>query len=340
MSTAGTGEVRGAATAPRRGLSVYPTAPPRRLVELSLAAEAAGYQHLWFGDSQNIWREAYTTMGAVAAATDRIIVGTGVTNGVTRHRSVLASAWATLHELAGGRVAAGFGVGDSALRTIGAEPMKVAALDSMIGDLRALWRGAEAEEPGADGPYRLDWIGDGVHVPVYLAASGPRLLELAGRIADGVILLVGTDPGAIAAARGHLEAGARAVGRRVEDLDVVLWVPVALDDDPSAAKDRVRAHVARTVLRPVPAELSAEEQQAVDEIRRTYDYYAHMVPGSPHSKLVTDSLVDRFALAGTPEECAARLGELAELGVDEVAMIPFPDPEQPAEELLTEFARL
>lgn len=311
-----------------RGLSLYPVHPPGEMRRLAHAAEDAGYRHLWFGDSQNIWREAYVTMAAAAVGTSRITIGTGVTNGVTRHRSVIASAWASLHELTGGRVAAGFGVGDSALHTMGARPMKVAELDALIGDLRRLWRGDEIREPDVDTAYRLAYLDRRLDIPVYLAASGPRLLELAGRIADGVILLVGTDPVAVQGALDTVAKGAASGGRSLQDIDVVLWAPTAIAANPEVARDQVRPHVARTVLRPIAVELTEAERAAVERVRERYDYYAHMVPGSPHSQLVTTELVDRFALAGTREDCRTRLRALARAGIGEVAMVPFTRPGQ------------
>jgi 5,10-methylenetetrahydromethanopterin reductase len=268
------------------------------------------------------------------------VFGTGVTNGVTRHRSVLASAWATLHELTDGRVAAGFGVGDSALKTMGQRPMRVADLEALVNDLRALWRGEEVKDDAAGSAFRLAYLAQPITVSVYVAASGPRLLELAGRVADGVILLVGVDVDAVRQAVDRVGQAAREAGRRPEDVHVVLWTPVAIDADPGAARARVRAHVARTLLRPVAAHLTPDEQAAVDAIRRRYDYDAHMVPGSPHSRLVPDQLVDRFAIAGTPDDCRAQLDRLTSTGVDQVAAIPFSRPGEPLETLLEEFAAL
>jgi 5,10-methylenetetrahydromethanopterin reductase len=324
----------------RRGLSLYPTSPPQRLREIAAAAEQLEYDHLWFGDSQNLWREAYVTMGAAAVGTDRIVFGTGVTNGVTRHRSVLASAWATLHELTDGRVAAGFGVGDSALKTMGQQPMRVADLADLIADLRSLWRGEEIKDPAVDAAYRLGYLGHQIDVPVYIAASGPKLLDLTGGVADGVILLVGVDPVAVRAAIQQISASASAAGRRPEDIHVVLWAPVAIDADAGAARDRVRAHVARTLLRPVAVDLTADEQAAVQAIRDHYDYAAHMVPGSAHARLVPDQLVGRFAIAGTAEDCREQLDALTGAGVGEIAAIPFPRPDEPVERLLERFAAL
>ena len=86
-----------------KGVGLFPTEPVGKLRHYTLLAEELGYDNVWFGDSQNIWREASITMGAAAVGTERVVFGTGVTNAVTRHRSLLASTWATLWEYTGGR---------------------------------------------------------------------------------------------------------------------------------------------------------------------------------------------------------------------------------------------
>jgi 5,10-methylenetetrahydromethanopterin reductase len=309
------------------GVGLFPTEPPTRLRELVHLAERLGYEHVWVGDSQNIWREAYVTMGAAAVGTDRVVMGTGVTNGVTRHPSVVASAWATLHELTGGRVALGIGTGDSSLRTMGLSPMKLADLERYVETLRTLLRGEAVTETDSGDPYRLDYLAGPISVPVYVAASAPKILELTGRIADGCIMLVGTDPSFVRGGLDRIAAGASAAGRRLEDLHIVLWTPTAIDqEDGTRARDLVRAHVARVVIRPLPFDIPASDQAHIDHIRETYDYYHHMDTEADHADLVPDSLVDRFALAGTPDQCRDRVAELAQLGIDQISIVPFTPP--------------
>lgn len=308
------------------GVGLFPTEGPARLRELTHLAEELGYEDVWFGDSQNIWREAYVTMGAAAVGTQRIGFGTGVTNAVTRHPSVLASTWATLDELTGGRAKLGIGTGDSSLRTMGLKPMKLAELEAYVAAMRTLFRGEEAEEPDTGAPFRLNYLDGPIDVPIYIAASAPKILGLTGRIADGCIMLVGTDPTFVRGGLERIAAGAREAGRDPADVKVVLWTPTAIDDDGTKARDLVRAHVSRVVIRPLPAEIPAEDMEAVENIRKTYDYYHHMDTEASHADLVPDSLVDRFALAGTPEECRARIEELASLGLDQLSIIPFTPP--------------
>lgn len=309
----------------RKGVGLFPTESPQRMRELVELAESLDYDSVWFGDSQNIWREAYVTMGAAAAATSRVTLGTGVTNAITRHPSVLASVWATLHELTDGRVALGIGTGDSSLRTMGLTPMKLAELEGSVADLRVLFRGEEATEPATGASYHLNYVGQPLDIPIYIAASAPKILQMSGRIADGVIMLVGTDPSFIRGALERVEAGAKESGRTLDDLHIVLWTPTAIDDDPVAARDLVRAHVARVVIRPLPGEVPFAEMEAIEKVRETYDYYHHMDTEAGHADLVTDGLVDLFALAGTPDECRERIRGLESL-VDQVAIVPFTAP--------------
>jgi 5,10-methylenetetrahydromethanopterin reductase len=308
-----------------KGVGLFPTESPQRMRELVHLAESLGYDNVWIGDSQNIWREAHVTMGASAVGTDRIVFGTGVTNAVTRHLSVNASAWATLSELTGGRAILGIGTGDSSLRTMGLAPMKLAELERSIEDLRKLFREESAEESKSGTYFHLNYITEPLNIPIYIAASAPKILELAGRVADGVIILVGTAPHFIQAARDSIAKGALASGRTLDDIRLVLWTPTAISSDSQSARDLVRAHVARVVIRPLPAPIDDAQAATVNHIRETYDYYHHMDTEADHADLVPDDLVDLFALAGTPDECQERLRALAPL-VDQVSIVPFVPP--------------
>lgn len=323
-----------------KGVGLFPTEPARQLRHYTQLAESLGYDNVWFGDSQNIWRESSITMGAAAVGTERVILGTGVTNALTRHRSLLASTWATLYELVGGRVALGIGTGDSSLRTMGLKPLKLAELEQAVAELRALFRGESVVESSSGAEFHLGYLADPIEVPIYIAASAPKILRLAGRIADGVIVLVGTAPHFVEAALATIETGAKESGRSLADLHVVLWTPTAIDADRTRARDLVRAHVSRVVIRPLPAEVGPHLQSAVDRIRETYDYYHHMDTEADHADLVPDELVDMFALAGTPQECRERVHELAKMGLDQVSIVPFVRPGESREPTIRTFAEL
>jgi 5,10-methylenetetrahydromethanopterin reductase len=320
------------------GVGLFPTEPVATMREYTLLAESLGYANVWFGDSQNIWRESSTTMGAAAVGTEKIIFGTGVTNAVTRHRSLLASTWATLAEYTDGRVALGIGTGDSSLRTMGLKPLKLAELESAIGELRALFRGESVAEADSGAEFHLNYVQEPLDIPIYVAASAPKILELSGRVADGSIVLVGTSPLFIEAALATIERGAKASGRTLDDLHIVLWTPTAISDDPVKARDLTRAHVARVCIRPLPASVDPSLQAAIDRIRDSYDYYHHMDTEAGHADIVPDELVDLFALAGTPDECEERLRTIAGLGIDQVSIVPFVSPGESREPTMRTFA--
>ena len=228
-------------------VGLFGTEPVARMVELAQATESLGFAGAWIGDSQNLWREAYVTLGAAATATSTLRLGTGVTNAVTRHASVLASAWASLTELAPERMVFAIGTGDSSLRTMGMQSQSVAELEERIRQLRRLLAGDEvvAEETGDR--YRLEFA-PLEPVPIYVAAASPRALRMAGRVADGVIACVGVDRRLVDAALARVREGAEEAGRDPASLRVVLWTAIAVDDDGVAARDRVRAFTASVVI--------------------------------------------------------------------------------------------
>jgi 5,10-methylenetetrahydromethanopterin reductase len=262
-------------------------------------------------------------------------LGTGVTNPLTRHPSVVGSAYATLEECAAGRMIVGIGLGDSSVETMGMKPAKLEFFEKTIQQLRDLIGGKEVQlESGK------------IHVlhpskrriPIYIAASGPKMLELSGRIADGIIVLVGVADDYIAHAREKIAAGARVAGRKLEDIDLVLWVPCAVSDR-APAKDAVKAHVARVVAHPLPYVLDPQEQKILADIRKTYDYYHHMNQAANHAEVIPDWLVDKFAIAGTVAECRMQIERLKKTGIQQIAIIPYSAPGGSREETIRGFAK-
>jgi 5,10-methylenetetrahydromethanopterin reductase len=159
-------------------------------------------------------------------------------------------------------------------------------------------------------------------VPIYVAASGPKMLELSGRIADGIIVLVGIADDYIAHACERISGGVKSAGRKLEDINLVLWVPCAVSDT-ARAKDAVKAHVARVVAHPLPYVLDPQEQKVLADIRKTYDYYHHMNQAANHAEVIPDWLVDKFAIAGTVAECRAQIERLRKTGIQQIAIIPY-----------------
>jgi 5,10-methylenetetrahydromethanopterin reductase len=307
------------------GVGLFPTEPLPRMLALIKLAEDLGYSCAYIGDSQMIWREAYVVLGAAAALTKRIKLASGVTNPITRELGVTAAAWVTLHELVGDRLLIGVGTGDSSVETLGKKPSTLANLEQSITIVRDLIGGRTVMHPETNTPVRLTYAKEDLRIPIYPAVSSPKIHRLAGKVGDGVIVLVGTDRDFLAASRRELEAGAAQMRRdlKADGFRVVCWTPCSIQDDGRAARSAVKAHVARVLKRKLPFELDASTMEVVHKIRQHYEYYEHMVVGTAHGELVSDELVERFAIAGTPSEAREQLERLIATGlVDEVAIVP------------------
>ena len=317
------------------GVGLFPTEPLQKMIHLAKVSEELGYSHIWVGDSHLIWREAYVNMAAMALNTTKVKLGTGVTNPLTRHPSVVGSAYATLEEYAPGRLIVGIGLGDSSVETMGMKPAKLSYFEKTLQQMRDLLDGKEVQLDS--GKIHL------LHpcknkVPIYVAASGPKMLELSGRIADGIIVLVGVADDYLAHAREKISTGAKAAGRKLDDIHLVLWVPCAVSDT-APAKDAVKAHVARVVAHPLPYVLDPNEQKVLAEIRKTYDYYHHMDQEANHAEVIPDWLVDKFAIAGTIAECRTQIERLKKSGIQQIAIIPYSAPGGSREETIRGFAK-
>ncbi|HYJ16344.1 MAG TPA: LLM class flavin-dependent oxidoreductase [Candidatus Limnocylindria bacterium] len=317
------------------GVGLFPTEPLEKMIQLAKVSEEVGFSHIWVGDSHLIWREAYINMTAMMLNTTKVKLGTGVTNPLTRHPSVSASGYATLEEYSPGRMIVGIGLGDSSVETMGMKPSTLANFEKSLEQMRQILDGKEAQLP--TGKIHL-LHPTKTRVPIYIAASGPKMLELSGRIADGIIVLVGVADDYIAHAKEKIAAGAKAAGRKLADLNLVLWVPCAVSETANA-KDAVKAHVARVVAHPLPYVLDPNEQKVLQEIRKTYDYYHHMDQQANHADVIPDWLVEKFAIAGTVAQCKTQIERIKKTGVQQIAIIPYSPPGGSREETIRGFAK-
>jgi 5,10-methylenetetrahydromethanopterin reductase len=210
------------------GIRFPPCERVDRLAEAVAEAERLGFDRVWMPDSQLLWRDVYASLLAAAMRTEHIGLGIGVTNFVTRHVSVTASACRTLEEVAPGRVVVGVGSGFSAVQPVGLPASTQAELAEGIAALRALLAGDE----WAFGDQQARLVEPGGPTPILLAAGGPKALALAGAVADGVIALTAADVGRLRANLDRVRAGAEAAGRRFEDLEVVVTAFCHVTDDP------------------------------------------------------------------------------------------------------------
>ncbi len=290
--------------------------PLDRIVGLVRHAERNDVGACWVIDSQMAMRDAFALLPHLAVATDRILIGPGVTNLVTRHETVIANSLSTLAAIAPGRVLAGLGAGDSAVFPIGLKPQNVADLRTGIRRLRILLAGEMVEGP--DRPYSIGGS-PSESPPIYLAASQPRMLELAGAIADGVIVMGPANAQVWATQMDHIDRGAISSGRNPSTVTRDVWVTMAVG---VGALDSVRswaAAQARWMARwkTIPESLRQFEPEMTHSAER-YDFGKHLSLSADHPESVSDALAAEMAVVGSPAECADRLSALTALEPDRI----------------------
>ena len=288
------------------------------------AAEDAGYSHAWFVDSQLLWQDCFVYIASALAATDRIVVGTAVTNPYTRHVTTTASAFATLAELYPGRVELGIGRGDSSVRTMGLKPVKTAFMEESVRLLRDLLAGRHVTINNAD--VHLRWLEQGSKVPIMMPATGPRNLRLAGALADRVMLYVGVSDEAVTWAMNHVRSGAEQAGHDPDATRFSVLTGMWLSDDQQEAWDACRwapaacaNHIADTMKRN-PEHGMPDVMTRLPQSRDDYDYYGgHLSSDADHTAYLTGELIDDFAIAGDAEKVRATVQRLFDLGIDEIS---------------------
>ena len=310
------------------GLVLQADPPAWSVVDLLARAEGAGFSHGWTFDSCVLWQEPYAVLNQVLARTERMRVGPMVTNPATRDWTVTASTFATLNEMFGPRTVCAIGRGDSALRVTGGRPNTLATLDTACGVIKDLAEGREVELDGT--PVKLPWVGGG-QLPVWIAGYGPKALELVGRRADGFVLQL-ADPQLAAPMIENVRRAAREAGRDPDSITICAAAPAYVSDDLDHAREQCRwfggmvgNHVADLVRR--YGEGTAVPRELTDYIRdrEGYDYAHHGRAGNPSTDFVPDEIVDRFCLLGPPRAHVAKLAELAEAGVDQIAVYAMHD---------------
>lgn len=297
-------------------IGVLPNRPLNDFVDWVVEAERLGFEGVWVADSQSIFRDAFTALTLFAEHTEKMMLATGVTNPVTRHPAVLAHSFATLDEISGGRALLGIGVGESAVQTLGLKPARLKRLEEVSQVLRTLMAGETARFDGQD--IKVTWPPR--KVPIIFASSGPKSMQLAGRVADGVLFQVGSDPALVRYAISNIEQGAKAAGRDPGEVRLYQRLACAVSDDRETARQELRGYAAiaagtlyaTAVKEDIPAELWDELQQ----MKEQYDYYEHGNSTARHAELITDRILDAVAIAGTPEEAVPRFQALVDLGVE------------------------
>lgn len=300
--------------------------------ELVRRTEAIGVELVGVPDTQaGQYRECYVTLSHALSNTTRVLAGPVVSNAVTRHPAVTAAAIASADELSGGRAFLGMATGDTGLINLGLRPVRMADLEAYILAVRELfdegrttWKGRTA---------RLRWLQR--PVPIYLAADGPKMLRMAGRVADGVICGMGFRPENVRRVQQFVAEGAREAGRSPDEIAIWYWTRVAVADSRDEALEMVRPSLAASSAHAFRFSLEGKEvpedyEEPIRELERRYDPGFHNQPGpdNPNARAVaelglTEYLASRFGVAGTEEQCIGRIRELQGHGVERVLCRPI-----------------
>src|SRR5262245_41793709 len=303
------------------------------LIKLIQDVEASGFDGAGILDSQLLCRDTFVTMGLAAAHTSNLTWFSAVTNPLTRHVSTLAGAIPTVEELAPGRIEAAIGAGSTSVHTTGRKPATLAERRARVPTLRALLAGETVSFGGTPG--RLAYA-SGRRIPVLMAASGPKTIELAGEIADGALLSVGFHPQIVDASMHHLAVGARRGGRRLEDLEIVWAVRVGLGSSTAEARRQARPNVVHQALLRARSHwlpytgITLPRLDIPPEVRAIYPDLSHArdwEQAIAATSFVPDEVIaqlcDAFGIVGTAERCAQRIVEMAPAGVTRLFVQAF-----------------
>jgi probable F420-dependent oxidoreductase len=305
------------------GVVLQTTPPSARVVDLAARAETYGFSHIWTFDSHILWQEPFPIYTRILDATRNVTVGPMVTNPATRDWTVTASLFATLNEMYGNRTVIGIGRGDSAVRVINGKPTTLTTLREAIHVIRELANGRPVEYKGSK--IRFPWAAKS-RVQVWVAAYGPKALQLTGEVGDGFILQL-ADPDIVEWTIASVRKAAADAGRDPDAISICVAAPAYVSEDVAHAREQCRwfggmvgNHVADIVSRygedgAVPAALTEYIKG-----RQGYDYNEHGQAGNEHTRFVPDDIVDRFCIVGPVEEHVRRLNALRDLGVDQFAV--------------------
>jgi probable F420-dependent oxidoreductase len=305
------------------GVTVLPDPPWQRLIELLQIAEREGFEYGWTYDSHVLWQDSIPTLALAAQATERIKLGHMVTNPGTREPTVVASAYATLHDISDGRMVMGIGRGDSARRYIGQQPVKVGRFEEALRMIKPFMNGEPVHWNDTD--IELGWVRPELPpIEMHVAGYGPRVLAVAGRAADGVIIQL-ADPDIVKWTMETARAAAAEAGRDPEALKCIVCAPTHISDDLAAAREQVRwfpamvSNHVRDLIRRYGADGQVVPRALTDYVpaETHYDYDEHSRVGARHGAFVSDEICDRFCVLGTAEQAVEKLRELESIGVDQ-----------------------
>ncbi|WP_299202762.1 TIGR03842 family LLM class F420-dependent oxidoreductase [uncultured Amphritea sp.] len=292
---------------------------PERARNLAKQAEDAGFTHCWFYDSHVLWRESYPAMAMCMEHTSKISFGPCVTHPNARDWSQAASLFGSLALQSNGRFHIGLGRGDSGVRVLGKKPANLARVAEFTTKVKALVRGDEVMYDDCPAPVKFPWA-QGYELPVYIGAYGPKALQTAGEVGDGVVLQIGS-PSLVEWFKDQAIKAGEAAGRDMSNYQVIASAPAYFGTKERCLEATkwfpamVGNHVADIVEKygdssgQVPESLTSYIKN-----RQGYDYSKHGQSDNPFLDFITPDIVDEFCVLGSVDDHIAKLKDLEAAG--------------------------
>lgn len=320
------------------------SASPRGILRIAPRLEEAGWDGLLVVDSQNLSGDPYVSLAMAATVTEKLGLGTGVSNSVTRVAAVTATSIESVNRVSKGRAVLGIGRGDSALAHLGRAPARVESFERYVAQVQAYLSGqeiafedididekiappmAELGFAGAPDTSRIGWIKGDQKPPVEVAASGPRVIAVGARQADRLMFTLGADKDRLAWGIAHARAAREAAGLDPDGISYGAFVNCAPHPDIDVARDLARGGITTfarfSVMHGAAAAGPMSERDAgvMQDVRKAYDMRAHTYSDSQQASALTPEFIDHFAIVGDPDHCVQRLQSLAALGLDKVVI--------------------
>ena len=292
--------------------------PPAVFLDYVRFIEDAGFDNLWVCDSSLHARDVFSYLTLAAMHTSRLRLGVSVHQPFTRHPAISVNGMSTVHEISGGRAIMAVGTGDRPQRELGFRPAPVALVRDMIDVSRRLIAGESvtfANDTFVLRDARLrSTPGNGL--PIYVACSGPKMMEMAGECADGVIMLAGATPSTVEFALSHVQAGAARSGRALADLDVAWGAATVISDHRATALDQTRVMAAWYANHSAHYARTAGASQTAIAAMQGKNPGTNLHEAQEAAQLASDDVVDSLALAGDTAHVRDRIADVRDMGVE------------------------
>lgn len=305
-------------------------------------AETLGYDQIWVSN-EKFFHDMYVMATMVAGNTSQVKIGTFVADPYTHHPALTAMAVATLDEVSEGRAIFGIGAGGTGFPVMGIQRTKPAlAIKEAVTIVRALWRGETVDFEGEviqcrNGRLNFKTRPD---IPVAVATRGNLVLQTGGEVADSVMIATYAEPVGIQHAISMIEVGAKRAGRSLDDITFISRVDACISEDRRIAYDAVKPMVGVFLWTSYPDRqfvhrVGLTVPDELEEIIAQRDYNLM----APNAHLIPDEFVDKFCWAGTAQDVALKVAEVAKLGIENITFLPHPPQESDTVETVREFAQ-